>query len=368
MLYIILAFIGGVFMTIVMVTLLYFLLFKKQIEKNSKESFEKLATDIVNQKVLTLVNVSKSELGGEKQEIEKIAKKIEDELKKHGDTYLRLEGRLGTHSELVENLGKETNKLNQILSNSRIRGEHGEKIAEDILKIGGFIEGTHYLKNKKQETISTRPDFTFLLPDGHKINMDVKFPFDNWKKLKEADNSEDKQKIDYYKKQFEKDVKDKINQVITRDYINPAENTLDYVMLFIPIEGTATYIHEFLPEIFDFALSNKVVLVSPYQLFGFISIIRQAFQNFYYNERIKVVLGLMEEFSNRYNLFKKRFLDIGDKIDKIDSAYEDIKAKSFKNIDSTVKKIERHKKGHSLEEIEEENNLEPQLIDKLEEM
>ena len=60
-------------------------------------------------------------------------------------------------------------------------------MAEDVLRLSGFIEGVNYLKQKTLETAAGRPDYTFPLPQGRKVNMDVKFPLDNYVRFLEAE-------------------------------------------------------------------------------------------------------------------------------------------------------------------------------------
>ncbi|MBM3942117.1 MAG: DNA recombination protein RmuC [SAR202 cluster bacterium] len=58
------------------------------------------------------------------------------------------------------------NTLREALANTRVRGQCGERMAEDILRIIGFQEGINYHKQKTVEGGHSRPDFTFLLPGG----------------------------------------------------------------------------------------------------------------------------------------------------------------------------------------------------------
>ena len=364
----------GILITVGIVIFFYFFLFKARIEKDSKEAFENVDSKVFEEKIKGFLDISSKVLGDKKQEINEQLKEketrftdlievVKKELKSHQEhvnkleeerikTFAELQKDIVKHGEIASELQSTTTKLIQTLSNSRTRGQLGEKVAEDILKASGLIEGMHYLKNKKQETHTTRPDFAFLLPDKFKVNMDVKFPFDNFAKMIEAERLDEKDNAELYKKQFHKDLKDKITEVTTREYINPKENTLEYVILFIPNEGVSSFIHENFPDIFDLAVEKKVVMSSPYQLFGFVSIIRQAFQNFYYEEKTKTILSLISEFSKRYNIFKGRFIDMKGRIEKVDDMYEDIATKSFKMIDSTVKKIDKYKQGLPASEIE----------------
>src|SRR3989442_690290 len=78
-----------------------------------------------------------------------------------------------------------TRKLREALSSSKARGQGGERMAEDVLRLAGLLEGVNY---RKQTTIdgAGRPDYTFLLPNGRVMHMDVKFPLDNYVRHLEA--------------------------------------------------------------------------------------------------------------------------------------------------------------------------------------
>jgi DNA recombination protein RmuC len=62
-----------------------------------------------------------------------------------------------------------------------------------------------------------------------------------------------------FKADFLRDVKAKIKEVTTRDYINPEQNTLDYVLLFVPNEQIYAFIHEQDPDLLDAGLRKRVV-------------------------------------------------------------------------------------------------------------
>ncbi len=333
----------------------YFLFARNKFGKyeSLEKNFEGFASQLMEDKIKNFMDIASMSFKEREEKVHRIFEQMQRELKDHREyantldkerikTFSELKQGMSSQAELTERLRASAEKLNNILSNSRLRGQFGEKVAEDILKAGGLLEGTHYTKNKKQETVATRPDFTFLLPDGHKANMDVKFPLENFSRMLEVPDTEDDSG---YKKAFLRDIKEKIKEVTSRDYINPNENTLDFVILFIPNERIASYIHENFPEIFDMAVSSRVILTSPYNLISFVSMIQRAFQNFYQRENIRDILLMIGEFSSRYELFKKRFRDIGDRIDRSKSAYEDIAEKSFKMLDSTIGKIEKHQKG-----------------------
>ncbi len=318
----------------------------------AKEEFRSLL-ELAEQKFATERVRMQSELDGKRHDVETAVLRLSEQLKEYEklvrsfeaerrEKYGSLEKGLKDASETTQKLAATTEGLKNLLDHSRARGQWGERMADDILRASGLQENIQYLKNRAQETVSTRPDFTFLLPDGHKVCMDVKFPLDNYLKLVNAQGAEDKER---FKEAFLRDVKNRIKEIQKREYINPAEKTLDYVLLFIPNEQVYGFIHEALPGLVDEAMAQTVVLCSPFTLYAVLSIVRESFDNFYFGRATQVVLSLISNFAVVYDKFRERFQRLGIEFKKAETLYEEIAQTSFKRMDQAVLKIERARKG-----------------------
>jgi DNA recombination protein RmuC len=298
-----------------------------------------------------------AELEEKKQAVESAVSRLSEQLKAYealvrqfeaerGQKYGSLEERLRETTETTGRLAASTEGLRQLLDNSRARGQWGERMADDILRASGLQENVQYLKNRAQETSASRPDFTFLLPEGHKLHMDVKFPLDNYLRMANAAADGERER---FKGDFLKDVKARVRELQKRDYINPAEQTLDYVLLFIPNEQVYGFIHEAFPGLVDEALSQKVVLCSPFSLYALLGVVRQAFDNFHFAQASQEVLKLVSAFAGAYGRFRERFAELGERLDKAAELYRDISDKSFRQLEASVAKIDRARKGEEEE-------------------
>src|SRR5262249_21189017 len=158
-----------------------------------------------------------------------------------------------------------------------LRGDWGERMVEDVLRPIGFLEGRNYLKQETMDYGSGRPDYTFLLPGRLKVNLDSKFPWENYREYYNAKTEGEKEQ---YRKCFLRDVRNRVKDLANREYINPLEGTLDFVLMFVPNELIYSFVNEQAPDLFDFALSSKIVLCSPWSLYPVLSIIRRAVDNF----------------------------------------------------------------------------------------
>lgn len=276
-------------------------------------------------------------LDGVKKDLKNVEELVINFEKDREKKYGELSESLKVTAEQTGKLQETTNELRTALASSKVRGKWGEKIADDILRAIGFIEGINYLKQKQQASSKTIPDFTFLLPQNLKVNMDVKFPLDNYLLFLKTENDTDRNKL---KQQFFKDVKNKIKEVTTRDYINPEENTLDYVIVFIPNEQIYGFINEQDNTLLDEALQSKVILCSPFTLYAVLSVIRQSIDNFNVDQTAAEILRRLGVFYQQWQKFIDSFEKIGKKIDEAQEEFGKLTSTRKNTLEKSLKGIE----------------------------
>ncbi|MDP8262032.1 MAG: DNA recombination protein RmuC [Candidatus Ancaeobacter aquaticus] len=330
--------------------------------KNNNEHFMALAKEKFDHEQTK----AKTELDLNRQKVESSVLQLSDQLKKYeslmrefekdrGDKYGSLEENLRNTTEITNRLQCSTEKLNTILGNVKLRGHWGEKIADDILKYSGLVEGLHYKKNTAQETVNTRPDFMFNLSDGHKVYMDVKFPLSAYLGYINAQSDVERTNK---KNQFVSDVKLRIKEITKREYINPDEKTLDYILLFIPNEQVYSFANEVAPGLIDEAIQKKVILCSPWTLYAVLRIIWQAWENYHTSQSVQHVLTLIQSFLGEYDKFCDKMTEMGDRLEKVQKSYGDLVGTRQRKLDRKIDKIEEYRKGQpdskDHEEISEE--------------
>jgi DNA recombination protein RmuC len=328
---------------------------QKEVEKTfsslSQEALRKNSDDflkLANQTLATQTQVGVGELESKRQlidktllviqtDLNKVEKLVSDTELKRERTFTEVSTNLKNTAEQTAKLQETTNKLQAALANTQIRGQWGERMAEDILQAVGFEEGINYLKQNVQELAGGRPDYCFLLPQGLKLNMDVKFPLANYLKYFEETNEILK---DGYKKQFLKDAKQRIKEVTTREYINPAEKTLDYTLVFVPSEQVYCFIQENDKEIMDEALKNKVVLCSPLTLYAMLAVIRQAIDNFKLERTSAQILSLLGTFYKQWKDYNKCMEIMGNRIDQAQEEFIKLSTTRSKMLERPLKRID----------------------------
>jgi len=251
--------------------------------------------------------------------------------------YGELDTQLKSAARETSRLQETASHLREALVSTKARGQWGERMAEDVLRLAGFVEGVNYIRQKVLEMAASRPDYTFWLPQGLKVNMDVKFPLNSYLRFLETDNDAVRES---HKTQFLRDVRTRIREVTTRDYINPEEKTLDYVLVFIPNEQVYAFINENDPGLMDEALKNKVILCSPFTLFAILAIIRQSLDNFSMEKTAGEILGLVKNFKKEWEKFAESMAKMGEKLDGAREEYRKMTTTRHDKLDKSIRKIE----------------------------
>ncbi len=353
--YIILALVGGILLG---VGIFYFL--KKSStdsQEDLNEALEKKLTELVpvalNQASENLVRMANEKLSSEtkqsrldfenkRDEITRLVKNLEDYVKTSEkdrlDSFSSLRTSLEESRKITEQLSVNTESLKKVLSNNQLRGQFGEQVADDLLKMAGFVRGVDYEFNKEQAGSETRPDFCVFLPDGTRINIDSKFPYANLQKMTETDDKELKEK---FRVQFERDVKEKMKQVTTRDYINPEDKTVDFVILFIPNEMIFSYIYEKMPELSQEAITQKIVLAGPFSFTAILRMVKQSYENFRVQKNIYNIIGHVKAFEKEFDTFSESFSKVGEKIDSLQKQYDTVSTTRFNQLIKRVDKVKQ---------------------------
>ncbi|MDD2909475.1 MAG: DNA recombination protein RmuC [Candidatus Pacebacteria bacterium] len=286
-----------------------------------------------------------------RRELEKSQKQIEVLEKDRIGEFSSLKTIIKEHKILTNELRESTDGLKNVLSNNQMRGRYGEEVAEELLKSVGFVKGENYVVDTAQETNSNRPDFTIFLPDKTKINVDVKFPLSALLKYEEA---KEKQEKDKYLSEFRKDVREKIKQASSRDYINPEEKTVDFVILFIPNEMIFSFIYDKLHDTWQEAMSKKVILAGPFSFTAILRMIFQSYTNFVYQENLYEIVKLIKLFEQEYEKYNKELDVLGERILKVSNQYDKVSITRTKKLNQVIEKI----KGENVLENNNSNKLE----------
>jgi DNA recombination protein RmuC len=333
-----------------------------EVQARNNETFLQLARETLSQHTLA----AEKDLESKRQQIEQSLESLRGDMRKLEETlasferdrtqkYGELREQLSQTAEFTRRLQETTQGLREALSSSKARGQWGERMAEDILRLAGLVEGVNYLKQRPLEVEAGRPDYTFLLPRGLKLHMDVKFPLDNYLRYRECGQTAE---ASVYRDRFLRDVRARIREVTTRAYIHPAENTLDYALLFIPNEQVYAFIQEEDRSLLDEALKNHVVLCSPLTLYAVLLVIRQAVDSFNLEQKAAEILSALGIFEKQWEAFVLSLEKTQKRMEDVRKEFEHLLTTRRNQLERTLRSIDdlRKQKGLSTSDHPTEGN------------
>ncbi len=243
-------------------------------------------------------------MGSELGQVRQLVAQLQNErAQQHGELKSSLEAAIDGQRVLNETTGH----LREALANPQVRGQWGERMAEDVLRAAGMVENFSY---RKQTTLEggTKPDFTFMLPHHQLLHMDVKFPAANYLRFLEAESESEAVNL---KALFLKDVRERIKELSGRGYA-AEDSTVGYLLLFIPNETIFGFINEHDMALLDDAMAQSVVLCSPNTLFAVLRVIRQAMDTYALERATDEILDCLTSFGKQWQEFSGQV----DKVDK----------------------------------------------------
>ncbi|HKY66574.1 MAG TPA: DNA recombination protein RmuC, partial [Acidimicrobiales bacterium] len=287
-----------------------------------QQSFEQrvgeLSGALTDQMTLRAATVEQH-MGDVRTELARVGELVVTLQRERADQQGRVETRLSEMAAVSARLADTTQSLRQALANPKARGQWGERMADDVLRAAGLVEGMSYRK-QSATAAGTIPDFTFLLPGGRVLHMDVKFPVDNYLRYLEAHSDRER---DQHAIAFVRDVRARVRELSTRVYIDPDE-TLDEVLLFIPNEAVYAFVHEHDRDLVEVALRQKVVLCSPSTLFSVLSVIRQAVEQTHLQRTSDEILVCLAGFEQQWGKFADALDKVGRSLDSVRRSWDDL--------------------------------------------
>ena len=196
----------------------------------------------------------------------KVDEKLQEGFKATGETMAQVRERLQAIDDAqknIENLSKDVVSLRSVLEGNQSRGQYGEYQLSMVLhNVFGDTMGCYeeqYTMKKVKDGDDVRADAVVFMPEPNKmICIDSKFPFQDYQRIFDTDNAEEKERLT---KEFGNAVKKHIT-VIKDKYIVEGK-TAPEALMFIPNDGVFAFVHHNLEDVVEYARSKKVILTSP---------------------------------------------------------------------------------------------------------
>ncbi|RBQ26738.1 MULTISPECIES: DNA recombination protein RmuC [Arcobacteraceae] len=231
----------------------------------------------------------------------------------------------------IKNLKELNNQISQDAINltkalkgqNKLQGDWGEMILSSILEQTGLRKGLEYkVQNSFKDDSGKlfRPDVIVHLPTNKDIIIDSKLSLNSY--------------IDYTNSEDENDKKDALNKLVSsinshikdlssKKYENLSDlRSLDFVLMFIPIEGAFILLNQTNQNIFELALKNNIMLVSPSTLYITLRTIENIWADERQNENAKEISKQAGDLYDKFVAFVEDIEAIGNYLNKSQDSYQ----------------------------------------------
>lgn len=284
-------------------------LFKKQTEdaqKQSRRSLDEALTPFRNS------------LGEFKTQVEGFAR---DQLKERQG----LVGQIKTLADVHGNLSAQTEALTKALTQqNKQAGDWGEVQLSRYLESAGFEEGVHYKKQvsvKSADGAVQRPDVVLYLPEDRQVIIDSKVSIKAWT---QANQTEDEAERKLMLRQHVDSIRRHVADLSSKDYTaSPDISTLDFVVMFVPVEAAYIAAAGDDPHLFQEAFRQGVIIASPTLLLAILKLVSSLWNMHKQEEHAADILELAGKIHSKLMTFAKNFEDVGARLDSAKKAYDD---------------------------------------------
>lgn len=272
-----------------------------------------------------------AQLGSSLEHLRGVVSRFEtDRAAQHADLQAHLERNAREQAKLVET----TSALGAVLLNPTVRGAWGERAAADLLARAGLVEGVSFRRQSALKS-GSRPDFTFLLPGGRELHMDVKFPADNYLRAIEATDDATRERLE---SQFLKDVRTCVSGLAKRGY-GTERDALDHVVLFIPNEAIHQFLHERDPGLLNWALDRDIILCAPSSLLGVLRVLREAVEAFHLERRSHEILDVLAGIDDQWRLFVEKMDTVGRAVDRLNKSFDELTSTRVRGVQRNLDRV-----------------------------
>lgn len=226
--------------------------------------------------------------------------------------------------QLNQQMAQDAINLTKALKgDNKQQGNWGEIILERILQESGLRDGHEYQtqsQHRNDDGKAYRPDVIVHLPDNKDIIIDSKVSLTGYERYFSSDDKLERQMA---LKEHIQSLRSHVKELGQKDYhqLNGIR-TLDYVLLFIPIEPAFLLAIEHEPNLISYALDHNIMLVSPTNLLVALRTINNLWRIDQQNKNAQVIAQKASKLYDKIRLFSDDLLAVSSHINKANQSVE----------------------------------------------
>ena len=243
----------------------------EEMQKKHFAQFENLANEILEKNAGKLKETNQESMGTLlkplRDQLENLGKAVNHTNETAAGNKASLESAIKAMMEKTESLGRDAENLTLALrGDTKKQGDWGEMILERMLEESGLRKGEEYFTQENHKTEKgrdVRPDVIIRFPDKRCVVVDSKVSLTAYAMSCGAEKEEERQ---MYLTQHVASVRKHINELATKDYSSIVEDTISYVLMFMPNEASYMAALQACNDLQMEAYRRRVILISPTNL------------------------------------------------------------------------------------------------------
>ena len=308
--------------------------------------FKNIANEIFESKQQLFKAESKEQLGNLlsplSDRIKEFEKRVETAYNEESKERYSLIKEVRNLQDLNARISKDAvNLTNALKGESKTQGTWGEIILERVLEKSGLVKGREYeiqVSVKNEEGRRLQPDVVVHLPEGKDVVIDSKVSLTAYERYCSSDD--DIERAESLKLHIQS-LRAHIKQLGDKDYHNlDGLKTLDFVLLFVPIEAAFSLAVQTDNDLFSAAFDKNIVMVAPSTLLASLRTIQNILRYEHQNKNAQEIASRAGALYDKFVNFVSDLENIGARIESTQAAYRDAHNKLTSGKGNLVRRAE----------------------------
>ncbi len=312
--------------------------------------FKNLANEIFDEKSKKFTEQNKVKLNeilkplGEK--LKDFEKKVEETYDKEAQQRFSLKEEVKRLAELNLQVSREASNLTKALKgDTKARGSWGEVILESILEKSGLVKDREYFVQASfsdDHGKKVQPDVIVAYPGDRSVVIDSKVSLLAYERyVSEEDKNEQEKAL----KDHLQSVRNHIRNLSGKNYQHIYQiKSLDFVMLFMPIEPAYYLAIQYDTELWSYAYDKRILLISPTNLIAALKMIESMWRQEYQSKNVMEIARQSGALYDKFEGLLSDLVDIGKKLDSAQNSYKSSMTKLAEGKGNLISRVEQIKK------------------------
>ena len=301
----------------------------EEAEKRLAENFERLAGKIFEDRSEKLSDLNTKQLDTLlkplSEKLTEFRATVENAHKQETVQHEVMKEKIDDLEKLNERLHADATNLSRALTtNVKTQGNWGEQQLERLLELSGLQKGREYSTQYSVTAESgqrIQPDLVLHLPEGKSIVLDSKVSLVAWTRYQACESDEERAAS---LKEHIQSIRQHVKGLGEKRYAEiPELNSLDFVLMFVPIESALIAALQAEPELAEFALRNKVALLSPTNFLATMRTVGSVWSVHKQNKNAQEIARRAGLLYDKFFGFVENLRGVGDRLRQAQQSYDE---------------------------------------------